>query len=96
MNVASLISRHPLLRADLQTFGLTPPALQQVATQISTQLGSPDGNLCHIFHGLSTRDFVRAIDACQLARQAGIPAALAQAIVMTVAPWVGRFRLGAN
>ena len=96
MNVTTLINRHPLLRADLQTFGLAPSVVKQIAVHISSQLGSPDGNLCQVFHALSTRDFVHAIDVNRVAQHVGIPAALAQSIVMTLAPWVGRFQLGAN
>lgn len=96
MNVTTLINRHPLLRADLQAFGLAPAVVKQIAVHISSQLGSPDGNLCRIMHALSTRDFVRAIDANRVAQQAEIPAAVAQSIVMTLAPWVGRFQLSAN
>ena len=96
MNVVTLINRHPLLRADLLACGLTAAAVQRVAMQISTQLGSPDGNLCHVLHTLSTRDFVHAIDTQQVAQQTGIPAPVAQSVVLTLAPWVGRFQLTAN
>ncbi len=96
MNVTTLINRHPLLRADLHAFGLAPGMMKQIAVHISSQLGSPDGNLCQILHALSTRDFVHAIDANQVAQQVGVPAAVVQSVVMTLAPWVGRFQLSAN
>jgi hypothetical protein len=98
MNVATLIKQHPLLTADLRNLGLTNRTLHAVADDISTQLsgdkqGHKSFNLCYIFNGLSSGEFVKAVDAKKVAEEANLSPALAQTIVLTIAPWVDKFQL---
>ncbi|MCR9261442.1 MAG: hypothetical protein NXH95_17110 [Pseudomonadaceae bacterium] len=93
MNVVNLIEQHPLLHADIRAYGLPPAKITGIARDISAQLGSADGNLCHVLNGLSTRDFVKRINAGVVATENGISAPLAQSIVLTLAPWIGQFQI---
>ncbi len=93
MNVLSLIKQHPLLYADLVNLGICGAALSRAARQISAQLGGDDDNLCFIFSALSAREFVSLVDTGDLARHSNLPPPLAASMVMTMAPWVGQFRL---
>ena len=93
MNVVNLIEQHPLLHADIRAYGLPPAKITGIARDISAQLGSADGNLCHVLNSLSTREFVKQINAGSVATENGISAPLAQSIVLTLAPWIGQFQV---
>ena len=91
-----LINRHPLLFADLQGLGLSHSQVDGLAGELCTQLGgSRDFNLCYVLAALNRADFMRAVDISAIADRLSINPALAQAAVMTIAPWVDRFRLTA-
>ncbi|MEM7000992.1 MAG: hypothetical protein AAF529_09400 [Pseudomonadota bacterium] len=97
MNIQSLIHQHPLLFADLRALGLSLTHLNKIAANLSAQLGgAPDFNLCYVLAALDGREFTRAIDVRELAAKSEITSALAQAVVLTIAPWVARFRLRAG
>ncbi len=96
MNVMTLIEQHPLLRADLYAYGLPNSTVTDVAHAISEQLGGAHNNLCHVLAQLSTREFVRRVDTRQLAEGTDLHPPLAQSIVLTLAPWVGQFKVGCN
>lgn len=96
MNIHSLIARHPLLHADLCDLGLSHIQVHHVAKEICCQLvGTSEFNMCYVLSALNCTDFVKALDATQIAGYAGIHPSVAQSAVMTIAPWVDRFRLQA-
>ncbi len=92
MNLNLLIERHPLLHADLRNLGLSYLHVLAVGRRISAQLGGMNGNLSQVLEGMDRAGFVAAIDVKDIAADAGITPALAQASVFTIAPWVERFR----
>ena len=92
MNLNLLIERHPLLHADLRNLGLSYRHVLAVGRRISAQLGGINGNLSHVLERLDRAGFVAAVDVQDIASEAGITPALAQASVFTIAPWVERFR----
>ena len=96
MNIMTLIERHPLLRADLYAYGLPNAKIATLAAAISAQLGCQQSNLCQIFAALSTREFVQAVDTRALADGANLPPCLTQSIVLTLAPWIGRYEIDGN
>jgi hypothetical protein len=96
MNVLTLIDRHPLLRADLHAYGLPNTQVDHVAAAISEQLGGVDGNLCHVMATLSTKEFVHAVDTRAVADGANLSPSLVQSIILTLAPWIGQFKVTSN
>ncbi len=96
MNIMTLIQRHPLLMADLRNLGLSHRHLDDMAENISTQLGgAPDFNLCYVLTALDCKEFIRSIDINAVAQFMKIRPSLAQSAVLTLAPWVGRFAVNA-
>ena len=96
MNIMTLIQRHPLLMADLRNLGLSHSHLDDMADNISTQLGgAKDFNLCYVLTALDCKEFVRSIDIHAVANFMNIAPSLAQSAVLTLAPWVGRFAVNA-
>lgn len=96
MNIVTLLQQHPLLCADLKNLGLSRRHMHNAAIEISQQLGgNQEFNLCYVLAALNSREFVRTIDAAPIATSLDISAALAQSIVLMIAPWVERFQLKA-
>ena len=93
MNIMNLIQQHPLLFADLKSLGLPTITIQRVADEISVQLGgSKDFNLCFVLSALDRRGFMEATNVAEIAKVTSLPPSLVQSMVLTVAPWVDRFR----
>ena len=90
----NLIQQHPLLFADLKGLGLPTTSIHRIADQISVQLGgSEDYNLCYILTALDSKQFVANTDVANIAMQTHTPPCLVQSVVLTLAPWVDRFRM---
>ncbi len=96
MNFVTLLQQHPLLRADLESLGLSHNRMQDAAVEISGQLGGEaQYNLCYVISALFSKEFVRMIDAASLAKRVNITPSLAQSVILVIAPWVDRFQLQA-
>ena len=94
MNIMNLIQQHPLLYADLKSLGLATTTIRELADTLSVQLGGrPDFNLCFVLTALDSRDFVHSIDIAEVSKKMGLAPSIVQSAVLTMAPWVDRFRL---
>ncbi|MEM7100745.1 MAG: hypothetical protein AAF541_20955 [Pseudomonadota bacterium] len=94
MNIMNLIQQHPLLFADLKGLGLPTTAIHRIAKEISVQLGgSEEYNLCFILTALNSDEFVANTNVAEIANHTHTPACLVQSVVLTLAPWVDRFRM---
>ena len=51
------------------------------------------GNLCEVLSSLDSRGFLNRTDVAEIAEQTGLAPSIVQCVVLTLAPWVDRFRM---